>query len=183
MRRFVTYLLLMCSSVLLVAVWFHSAQAAPEATAAAAAPTPVIVSVLTEVVKLVVAIATPLLLYLAHKGIGIFEDKAGIDIPQQEEDLVDKWVEQGVHLAEERAAQFLRAHEQKMTGGSKLETAFDFAWEQIQRTGVLDWSRERLLAKIEAKVNYKRSPFMLARPAPIASGIVPAVPPPLPPAK
>ena len=43
-----------------------------------------------------------------------------------------------------------------MTGPEKLEMAADFVLDLIEQRGFDDWTRDRIKAKIEAKLNKKR---------------------------
>jgi hypothetical protein len=167
MRRFYVYLLLACSSIFLVMAWFRAAQAAP-IDAAAATPGSVLSQIFTEALKIIVAIAVPLVLALVHRGLSVLKEKTGIDIPAQQEQLIDRWVDQAVHLAEERARKWMTEQRFTLPSGSKANIAIDFVWDHVQRAGLVDWSRDQLVAKIEAKVNSKRR--------------LGATPPPLPPA-
>lgn len=165
MNKLPRFLLCLIPSAILMFVWFHAAQAAPTSDAPPVDPT-TLSEILSQVLKLIAAVLMAVLPWLTHKMIAAFEKKSGIDIPQKQEDLLDQWVSQGVHLAEERARDWIREKRVKMPGGTKMETAVDYVWDLVQRTNLLDWTRDQVVAKVKAKVNVKRddtapSPYAL----------------------
>jgi hypothetical protein len=163
MNKFLRFLVFVIPSAILMFVWFHAAQAAPTSDAPPVDPT-TLSEILSQVLKLVAAVLMVVVPWLTHKIISAFETKSKIDIPQKQEDLINKWVEQGVHLAEEKARNWVKEKRVRMPGGAKAETALDYVWDMVQRSGIMDWTREMLIAKIDAKVNEKRE---IVEPAPL----------------
>lgn len=155
MNKLLRFLLFLVPSAILVFVWFHAAQAAPTAEGPPI-DTTTLSEVLSQAVKLLAAVLMIVVPWLVKRAIEAVETKAKIDIPQQQEVLIDKWVEQGVHFAEEKARTWIRQKRVRMPGGAKAETALDYVWDLVQRSGLVDCTREMLVAKIDAKVNQKR---------------------------
>jgi hypothetical protein len=154
MRRLVIFVL----QVLIFVVMLCSVAFAQDAAGAAGVIKATALSqALTEVVKIVGAALMLVVGWLVKKGVVAFEAKIGMDISTKEEALVNEWVDKGYHLAEEKALQWIKDKASKPIGGAKLETAFDFVWDQIQEMGLVGWTREMVLAKIEAVVNSKRA--------------------------
>lgn len=91
--------------------------------------------------------------WLAHRLIKVFETKTKIDIPAKQEAQVDAWIATGIRAAEEKAYQAVKAKADKITGPEKLEAAISFALGMAEKNGWLDWTRDKLQAKIEAKLN------------------------------
>lgn len=154
MRRFFVCLI---QAFLILVLFAGAAYAQDAAGAAGVVKATALSQALTEIVKIAGAALMILVGWLVKKGVAAFEAKTGIDISTKEEALVDAWVDKGYHLAEEKALQWIRDKASKPIGGAKLETAFDFVWDQIQEMGLVGWTREMVLAKIEAVVNAKRA--------------------------
>jgi hypothetical protein len=83
----------------------------------------------------------------------MFEAKTGIDVPAKQEALIDGWIAEGIRLAEEKAHQAAQKAEAKITGHEKLEAAAGFVLDMAEKNGWVDWTRDRLKAKIDAKIN------------------------------
>lgn len=98
-------------------------------------------------------------IYLAHRLIRVFEQKTGIDVPEREEQLVDKWVADGVALAEEKARMVAKLGKGPHPAEKKHEIATDYTMDRIDRAGMRQhWPREVVGQKTDAKVNTKREP-------------------------
>lgn len=114
----------------------------------------------SQIANLAIEILGPLLLalagWLAHRGIKLFEVKTKIDVPVRQEAQVDAWILMGMHYAEEKARQATKAVAAKITGPEKLEVAAGFALDLAEKNGWIDWTRDRLKAKIEAKLHALR---------------------------
>jgi hypothetical protein len=98
--------------------------------------------------------------YLAMK----LARKLGIDATEKQEAMVDAWIEQGVHLAEERARAAAKRSEAKISGHEKLELAAGYVADLAEKAGWADWTRDRLKAKIDAKLGSARTAPVPATP-------------------
>lgn len=118
------------------------------------------VNLVTRLADLAFDILTPVLIilagWLAHRLVGIIEKKFSVDVPERQEALLDTWIEQGIHLAEEWSRNKVKHEAKKATGPEKLEVAAGFVLDLVESRGWIDWGKERLLAKIEAKLGHQR---------------------------
>lgn len=114
-------------------------------------------STIVKLADLAIQTLAPILLalsgWLAHRLIKAFETKTKIDVPAKQEAQIDGWIEAGIRLAEEKAHKAVKAKADKITGPEKLEAAASFALDLAQKNGWVDWTRDRLKSKIEAKLN------------------------------
>ncbi len=94
--------------------------------------------------------------WLAHRGIKLFESKTKIDVPVKQEAQVDAWVVAGIAYAEEKVRNVIKANG-RLTGPQKLESAVGFVFDLAQKNGWVEWTRDLLAAKIEAKLNTERT--------------------------
>lgn len=121
---------------------------------------PVEQNALTRFVEMAFEIIAGVLLvvatWLARKGVKLVENKFKIDVPEKIENRIDSWVDDGIAYAEEKARAALSRKTQTVTGPEKLEMAADFVLDLIEQRGFDDWTRDRIKAKIEAKLNKKR---------------------------
>jgi Bacteriophage holin of superfamily 6 (Holin_LLH) len=113
-----------------------------------------------QITSIAIQTLAPILLalsgWLAHRLIKAFESKTKIDVPVKQEAQVDAWIEAGIHYAEEKAHQAAKSATAKITGPEKLEAAASFALDLAEKNGWIEWTRERLKAKIEAALNSER---------------------------
>jgi len=113
--------------------------------------------VITQIVDLAFQILSPVVLalggYLAHRAIKAFEAKTKLDLPSKQEDMVDTWIADGIRYAEEKAHQAAKRKDADLSGHEKLEAAAGYALDMAKKAGWIDWTRDLLKAKIEAKVN------------------------------
>ncbi len=144
-----------------------SAPATVSVPATPGQPTPLASQALSELLKIIAAIATIFVLWLARKVILVLETKAGVDVPVKIEEQIDSWVQQGIGLAEEKAAQLMKTKLAGMRGPEKLEVAGNFVMSLITQHGIVGYARDKILQKIEAALGVQR---------------VAPTPPPLPPA-
>ena len=115
---------------------------------------------LTEVVtlafKLLITAALPVILWGIHKAIKGIETKTKVDVPAAIESKIDSWVEEAVYFAEEKSLQKIKAKTEKLSGPEKLETAAGFVMSLIESQGYVDWTKDLIKNKIEAKLNKTR---------------------------
>ena len=119
------------------------------------------VNALTRVTDLVFQILMVVLpvvaMWLTHRGIAVFEKKTGIDVPDAIEAKIDEWAEQGFHLAAEKSYKKVKAKTAKLSGPEKLEEAADFVFALANARGYVDWSKDKIKAKVEALLGMHRS--------------------------
>jgi hypothetical protein len=115
---------------------------------------------LVTVADLAIQTLAPILLalsgWIAHRLIKVFEAKTKIDVPVRQEAQIDTWIAAGVRYAEEKGYQAVKAKADKITGPEKLETAVGFALDLAQKNGWIDWTKDRLKAKVEALINVEK---------------------------
>ena len=95
--------------------------------------------------------------YAAKKGVNAVEAWLKIDVPDKVERRIDDWIEDGIALAEEKARSATTNHTNKVTGPEKLELAADFVLDLAKDRGYIEWTRNKIKSKIEAKLNKKRA--------------------------
>ena len=95
--------------------------------------------------------------YLAHRVAKAIESRFKIDIPDAQEKMVDQWIAQGIRYAEEKAHQAAQKGDAKWTGNEKLEAAAGFALDFAEKNGWVEWTRDLLKAKVDAKINIVKS--------------------------
>jgi hypothetical protein len=114
-------------------------------------------STVVKLADLAIQTLAPILLalsgWLAHRLIKAFEARTKIDVPAKQEVMIDAWIAAGIRLAEEKAHQAVKAGASTITGPEKLEAAAGFVLDLAEKNGWIDWTRERLKSKIEAKLN------------------------------
>ena len=113
--------------------------------------------VLDLVFEILIVVLPLLASWLAHRLIKVFESKTKIDVPEMIENKVDKWIEQGIHLAAEKGYKVAKEKTKKLTGPEKLEVAVAFAWGMAQSRGYIDWTKDKIEAKVEAALGVHRA--------------------------
>lgn len=94
--------------------------------------------------------------WLAHRGIAIIEKKTKISVPDAVEAKIDEWISQGIWFAAEKSHKKIKEKTMKLSGSEKLEEAADFVLDLAQSRGWVEWSKDRIKAKIEAKIGKER---------------------------
>lgn len=128
------------------------------------------------VAKAVGVIIGTALTYLAGRALKAFERHTKIDIPAREERLIDGFVADGVHLAEEEAHRLDKMvmagrAQPPMSSESKNDMAVDHAHRRAMGAGLDSWTRTRVKDKVAAQVNRARGPKNgIARPSTIPPG-------------
>ncbi len=105
------------------------------------------------ITPIVVILAT----WLAHRIVGLIEKKTGVDVPDKQEALIDKWVKEGVHLAEEWSYKRVKVGTEKLRGSEKLEQAGDYVMDLVAARGLAAWTRERVNKKLESWIGIERA--------------------------
>jgi hypothetical protein len=142
--------------VLLVMIPIAWAQGAQGSTAAADDPN--IITRVTELTFQILTVILPIIaVWLTHRGLAIFEKKTGMDVPAAMESKIDDWVEEGIHLAAEKALKAVKSNTKKWTGPEKLEEAANYVWDLAQSQGWIEWTRDMIEAKIEARLGLHRA--------------------------
>jgi hypothetical protein len=111
-----------------------------------------------DIVFQILMVVLPLIaVWLVHRGLAMFEKKAGIDVPHSIERKIDGWVKAGIHLAAERSHKKITEKTGKLTGPEKLEEAADFVFDLANARGWIEWTKEKIKAKIEAQLGLHRA--------------------------
>jgi hypothetical protein len=119
---------------------------------------PNIVTRITELAFQILTVVLPIVaVWLTHRGIAIFEKKTGVSVPAAVETKIDDWAEEGIHLAAEKALKAVKAQAEKLTGPKKLEEATNYVWDLAQSQGWIEWTRDMIEAKIEARLGLHRA--------------------------
>lgn len=128
-------------------------------------------TVASQAAELALQVLTPILValaaWLAHRIVGVFEKKTGIDIPEKQEAQIDKWIEAGIHLAEEKSRSLVKSKASKLEGPQKLEVAGTFVMGMISKNGWDDWAQSWILDKIEAQLGTNRANGGKPTPSPL----------------
>lgn len=113
---------------------------------------------ITELIFEILMVVLPLVAtWLVHRGIKVFETKTKVDVPDAIEIKIDEWVERGIHLAAEKSYQKVKEKTAKLSGPEKLEVAADFVFDMAQSRGWIDWSKDKIKAKVEAAIGQRRA--------------------------
>ncbi len=138
------------------------------------APAP---NALSRITDIAFSVLTPVLalfaMWAAHRLLAVFEKKTGIDVPTRQEQLIDKWIRQGIHRAEEWSHKKIKQQAAKLTGPEKLEISADFVLDLIVAQGWVGWTADRIKDKVEAMIGQERAVGIIKSPL--------SAPPPLPP--
>ncbi len=118
-------------------------------------------SVASQAAVVALQVLTPILValagWLAHRIVKVVEAKTGIDIPDRQEAKIDDWIEQGIHLAEEKSRSYIKEKANKLKGPEKLELAGDFVMEMIRKNGWDTWAKDAIVKKIEGSLGAHRA--------------------------
>jgi len=114
--------------------------------------------VVENILPILIAIITPILVVLGRWFIKYLERKLDFDMSLEVEAQLLEYVQQGVAYAEEKAMAALKVDPAAMTPGqAKLDKAMDYVREQIQRQGWDEIAGEKLARMIEAALNQARA--------------------------
>lgn len=113
-------------------------------------------SIVGSVVEIVVVVATPLLLLLARKVVRVVEDKTKISLSDQQEMMLESWVEKGIAYAHEQGRKALKENKKPLKGDEKKIAAVDFIESALKSTGLINLGRDKLEQLVEAKLNMQR---------------------------
>ena len=113
-------------------------------------------SIVSELLVVVFALATPVLLVLLRKLAEVVREKWGMDISAAQEELVMTVVRQGLAYAEEQSRKALKEGKEPKTGDEKKIEAVKFISEKLETLGVLTWSSEKLSELVESALHMKR---------------------------
>lgn len=114
--------------------------------------------ILENLLPILVAVLTPILVVLGRWFIRYLEKKLDFDMSLEVEEKLLEYIHQGVSYAEEKARAALRVDPGNMTSGQeKLDAAMRYVRDQIERQGWDDMAGELLSDMIEAALNQSRS--------------------------
>lgn len=112
----------------------------------------------TELAFQILTVVLPIIaVWLTHRGLAVFEKKSGINVPDSIESRIDGWIEEGIHLAAEKARQKIRAKTAELTGPEKLEEAAQYVFDLAQSRGWIEWTKVKIKNKIEAHLGIHRA--------------------------
>lgn len=104
----------------------------------------------------VFTILTPILVLLARRLIAYLEKKWNFQMEESQELKLLDLISRAIAYAEEKAMAALKAGEDLPSGAQKLDSALEFAMEEIKRMGLDDMAKDKLTKLIEAALNKKR---------------------------
>jgi len=113
-------------------------------------------ALVSQILDVVIIVATPLLILVAHKLVQVFSAKTGIAVDEQRTAQLDSWVEKGIRYAEEQAHKALKDGKDPLDGDAKKIAAVDFVAEALKSTGAVTWSRDALEKLVESKLHTMR---------------------------
>ncbi len=118
-------------------------------------------SALSRITDIAFEILTPVLalfaMWAAHRLIAVFEKKTGIDVPVQQEQMISRWIRQGIHRAEEWSHKKVKERTDALTGPEKLEISATFVLDLIEVQGWAGWTADRIKDKVEAELGIHRA--------------------------
>ena len=147
MRRYNPYIVIFLFSLFLLL---------PSVAWAASNEPSVLSRTLSLAFELALAALVPVAAWLTHRAIKIFETKTKIDVPDAIEQQVDRWVDRGIALAEERCHQLLKETTSKLTGPEKLEIAVSYVLDMAAQRGWIEWSKDKIQDKVDAALGTRR---------------------------
>lgn len=151
MRKIIPILVGLLTLVLFTGLVFAQGDSTPEENRNA-------LSQVTQLAFQILMVVLPIVaVWLTHKAIGLFESKTKIDIPLSIETQIDSWVEKGIHYAAEKSYQKIKEKTAKLSGPEKLEVAAKFVYDMAQAQGWIQWTEEKIKAKIEAWLGTRRA--------------------------
>jgi hypothetical protein len=112
--------------------------------------------ILENLLPVVVALVTPILLILAKKAIQAIEARYDLDVSATQEQAIYDALREGICWAEEKAQSRLKASSQPTSASAKLDAALDYTLGQIERLGLPAIARERLAQMLEARLFAER---------------------------
>ncbi len=124
-------------------------------------------SALSRITEIAFEILTPVLalfaMWAAHRLIAVFEKKTGIAVPVEQEQMISRWIRQGVARAEEWSHKKIKEKTDALTGPEKLEISAAFVLDLIEAQGWIGWTADRIRDKIEAELGIQRANGNLSR--------------------
>lgn len=113
-------------------------------------------SIISELIMVVFALATPVLLVLLTKLVRVARDKWGVDVSAAHEQLIMGVVKQGLAYAEEQSRKALKEGKPPKTGDEKKIEAVRFISSKLESLGVVSWGAEKLGELVESALHMKR---------------------------
>ena len=155
MKKIVSYLILTFT----FCVFFFSLNVAWAQTSGVEVQSQTIATQIAKIVFDLLAVIIPILAtWIAHRAIGAFERKTEMDIPDKEEAMIDRWIEQGIHMAAEKSYRAVKSKTEKLSGPEKLEEAVGFVLSMANARGLHKWTEEKVVSKIDATLGaYRKS--------------------------
>lgn len=96
-------------------------------------------------------------IWLARKGVNLFEKKFNMDIPDRIEAQLDALVEKAIAYGEEQARKVVKDKlSDKMLPNDKMEAALQFGLKLADQYGLPKMGEDKLKMLIESKLNISR---------------------------
>lgn len=108
--------------------------------------------------EIMAPVATLFAMWAAHRLISVFESKTKIELPAKTHEMVDDWVQKGLHYAEEKARNAVAANAVALKGPEKLELAAGFVMDLAEKYGVGDMAKDKVIKLVESKLSETRTP-------------------------
>lgn len=112
--------------------------------------------IVENVLPVVIAILTPILLLLAKRLIVYLEKKWDFDMSDKMEAALMDVISRAVVFAEEKAMAAVKTGEDIPDGAQKLDNALEYAISEMKRLGLDELAKEKLAELIESKLFEKR---------------------------
>lgn len=113
---------------------------------------PVLAKILDFCLTVAAPVATMFAMWIAHRVVKLFEDKAKVQIPAQWQTAIDDWVSKGVAFAEQKAETAIKNGGDKLKGPEKLEMAVGFVLDMAQQHGLDALARDKIIKLVEAEL-------------------------------
>jgi len=107
-------------------------------------------------IPVVFAILTPILLLLVKRFVSYLEKKWDYQVAESQEKKLLDLIARAIAYAEETAMAALKSGEELPEGAQKLDSALEFAAEEIGRMGLDKLATDKLTKLIESALNKQR---------------------------
>lgn len=112
--------------------------------------------IVENILPVVIAILTPILLLLVKRLVVYLEEKWEFDMSDQMESALMDVISRAVAYAEEKAMQAVSTGDELPDGPTKLKNALEYAMSEIKRIRLDELAKEKLAELIESKLFEKR---------------------------
>ena len=110
-----------------------------------------------QLIDVVIVVATPILLMLAHKLVKRISQKWDLNLEFAQGAKLDDYIEQGLAYAREQTRKSLKQGT-TLSGDDKRKIAVDYIAEAVKRSSLGELGADYIGARLEARLNSSRDP-------------------------